>query len=88
MDLFVAGAESTSNTIEFLIMYLILNPDVQKKLQEELDRVLQRSRRPNLDDKNQSVFINNILGMCMYVQMVDNHTVHTHYHGLFITEAS
>lgn len=52
MDLFGAGAESTSNTIEFVILYMILYPEVQKKLQEELDRVLQRSRRPNLDDKN------------------------------------
>lgn len=52
MDLFTAGAESTSHTIEFIIMYLILYPNVQEKLHEELDRVLQRSRRPNLDDKN------------------------------------
>lgn len=51
-DLFFAGAESTSNTIEFLIMYLVRHPEVQEKLQEELDHVLQRSRRANLDDKN------------------------------------
>lgn len=56
MDLFSAGAESTSNTIEFIIMYMILYPGVQKKLHDELDQVLERSRRPNLDDKNQYVY--------------------------------
>ena len=56
IDLFAAGAESTSNTIEFIIMYMLLYPDVQKKLQEELDNVLQRSRRPNLDDNNKYVY--------------------------------
>lgn len=51
-DLFFAGAESTSNTIEFIVMYMVRHPEVQEKLQQELDSVLQRSRRPNLDDKN------------------------------------
>lgn len=55
MDMFTAGSESTSNTIEFIIMYLVLNPNVQKKLHEELDSVLQRSRRPNLDDRNRLI---------------------------------
>lgn len=70
MDLFVAGSESTSNTIEFLIMYLIHYPEVQKKLQEELDRVLQRSRRPNLDDKNRMPYALAVISETMRIRMI------------------
>lgn len=90
MDLFVAGAESTSNTIEFLIMYLILNPDVQKKLQEELDRVLQRSRRPNLDDKNQMHYAMAVISETMRLNNIapvavpHRCTSNTTFNGYFI----
>ncbi|KAG8245288.1 hypothetical protein J6590_005602 [Homalodisca vitripennis] len=50
-DLFSAGAESTSNSIEFVLLYMILYPEVQEKMQEEIDRVLGRGRKPVLDDK-------------------------------------
>ncbi|KAG8245284.1 hypothetical protein J6590_005598 [Homalodisca vitripennis] len=50
-DLFSAGAESTSNSIEFVLLYMILYPEVQEKMQEEIDRVLGRGRKPLLDDK-------------------------------------
>jgi len=50
-DLFVAGAETTSNTLEFAILYMILNPQVQKKVQEEIDSVLGKDQRPTLADK-------------------------------------
>lgn len=52
LDLFSAGAESTSNTIEYILLYMILYPDVQAKMQEEIDTVLGRSRKPRLEDKN------------------------------------
>lgn len=53
MDLFSAGAESTSNSIEFILLYMVLYPEVQAKMQEELDRVLGRARKPKLDDKTE-----------------------------------
>ncbi|KAG8245236.1 hypothetical protein J6590_005546 [Homalodisca vitripennis] len=52
-DLFFAGAESTSNSCEFVLLYMILYPEVQRKMQEEIDRVLGRSRKPVLEDKAQ-----------------------------------
>uniref|UniRef100_A0A1B6MFM2 Cytochrome P450 n=1 Tax=Graphocephala atropunctata TaxID=36148 RepID=A0A1B6MFM2_9HEMI len=52
-DLFSAGAESTSNSCEFVLLYMILFPEVQKKMQDELDHVLGRSRKPTLADKAQ-----------------------------------
>ncbi|PNF20447.1 Methyl farnesoate epoxidase [Cryptotermes secundus] len=51
LDLFSAGAESVANSLDYCILYLILHPHIQKKVQDELDAVVGRSRRPSLDDK-------------------------------------
>lgn len=51
MDMFMAGSETTSNTLGFCFLYLILYPDVQKKAQNEIDRVIGRERMPSLDDR-------------------------------------
>nr|QST15069.1 CYP370B2 protein [Diaphanosoma celebensis] len=40
MDLFTAGIETTSSFLGFALIYMILNPDVQTKVQEEIDSVL------------------------------------------------
>jgi hypothetical protein len=51
LDLFSAGAESVANSLDYSLLYLMLNPHIQKKVQEELDAVVGRSRRPSLDDR-------------------------------------
>nr|XP_023019296.1 probable cytochrome P450 303a1 [Leptinotarsa decemlineata] len=51
MDMFMAGSETTSNTLSFCFLYLILNQDVQRKAQEEIDRVIGKYRNPRLDDR-------------------------------------
>ena len=38
-ELFGAGQETTSNTLLFLILYLILDRQVQRKMQAELDQL-------------------------------------------------
>lgn len=37
--LFIAGHETTANTIHFTILYLAMHPDIQRKLQAELDTI-------------------------------------------------
>lgn len=51
VDLFMAGSETTSKSIGFGFLYLLLNPDVQKKAQEEIDLVVGRNRLPTLEDR-------------------------------------
>lgn len=53
MDLFMAGSETTSKTLGFCFLYLLLYPEVQKDAQEEIDRVVGRNRLPTLDDRAQ-----------------------------------
>ncbi|ODM89471.1 Methyl farnesoate epoxidase [Orchesella cincta] len=50
-DLFLAGSESTSFTLSFATLYLILNKNVQRNAQEELDRVIGPSCQVSLRDK-------------------------------------
>lgn len=40
VDLFSAGAESTSNTVAFACLYMILYPGVQAKIHKEIDAVI------------------------------------------------
>jgi len=51
MDLFVAGSETTANSLEFAILYMIHYPDIQKKIQDEIDRVIGKTKFPNVTDK-------------------------------------
>ncbi len=51
MDLFMAGSETTSNTMEFALLYMILHPEVQKKVQAEIDSVVGSNRFPSILDK-------------------------------------
>ena len=60
LDLFSAGAESVANTLDYAMLYLVLNPHIQRKVHEELDAVVGRSRRPSGEDRPQyekTVFI-------------------------------
>ena len=50
-DLFFAGAETTSTTLSWSMLYLAVNPSVQKKLQTEIETVVGKSRQVSLSDK-------------------------------------
>lgn len=51
LDMFMAGSETTSKSLGFCFLYLILYPDVQKKAQQEIDTVVGRDRLPSLQDR-------------------------------------
>ncbi|KAG4073807.1 hypothetical protein HA402_001031 [Bradysia odoriphaga] len=51
LDMFIAGSETTVKTINFTLLYLIRNQDVQRKMQQEIDSVVGRERLPLLEDR-------------------------------------
>jgi len=51
IDLFDVGSETTSNTMEFAILYMVLHPNVQARVQAEIDEVIGSSRYPVYADK-------------------------------------
>ncbi|KAI6240407.1 (pine wood nematode) hypothetical protein [Aphelenchoides fujianensis] len=56
-DIFFAGQETTSSTITWILAFLITHPEAQKKLHEELDRVVGSERMITVADKPQLYFL-------------------------------
>ncbi|CAJ2639273.1 unnamed protein product [Trifolium pratense] len=50
LDMFVAGTDTSSSTIEWAIAELLKNPRILAQVQEELDNVVGRERNVNEDD--------------------------------------
>jgi cytochrome P450 len=51
LDLFMAGSETTSSTLGFAVLYMLLHPQVQCRAQDELDSVVGRSNQPTLQHR-------------------------------------
>ncbi|KAG8336713.1 hypothetical protein J6590_039794 [Homalodisca vitripennis] len=70
--MFMAGSETTSKSLGFCFLYLLLYPDVQRKAQQEIDRVVGKERLPSLTDRlnmpyNEAVVLESIrlfMGRC------------------------
>ncbi|XP_035696092.1 cytochrome P450 2J6-like isoform X2 [Branchiostoma floridae] len=48
LDLFLAGTETVSTALWWACLLLILNPDIQHKVQEEIEEVIGREGRPTM----------------------------------------
>ncbi|XP_034938135.1 probable cytochrome P450 303a1 [Chelonus insularis] len=69
VDLFMAGSETTTKALNFCFLYLVLYPEVQKKAQEEIDRVIGRDRFPSLSDRPRMTYVNAISLECIRIFM-------------------
>ncbi|EEB94051.1 hypothetical protein MPER_07206, partial [Moniliophthora perniciosa FA553] len=59
--LYAGGAETTAGQMTWVVMSMVLHPEVQKKAQAELDRVIGRDRLPLSPDLNNLPFIRAIV---------------------------
>uniref|UniRef100_G1TU02 unspecific monooxygenase n=1 Tax=Oryctolagus cuniculus TaxID=9986 RepID=G1TU02_RABIT len=50
-DLFAAGMVTTSITLSWALLLMILHPDVQRRVQQEIDEVIGPARRPEMGDQ-------------------------------------
>ncbi|KAI5107869.1 cytochrome P450 1B1 isoform 3 [Silurus meridionalis] len=50
-DIFGASQDTTSTALQWILLLLVRYPDIQKTLQEEVDRVVGRNRPPSIQDQ-------------------------------------
>ncbi|NXD12894.1 CP1A5 protein, partial [Nothocercus nigrocapillus] len=50
-DLFGAGFDTVTTALSWSLMYLVTYPDIQKRIQEEIDQTIGQERRPRLSDR-------------------------------------
>ncbi|KAI6176304.1 hypothetical protein M3Y97_00783700 [Aphelenchoides bicaudatus] len=60
-DLWLAGQETTSTVLAWLLIYLINNPDVQKRMHAEMDRVVGSKRLITAADRSSLFYTNAVV---------------------------
>uniref|UniRef100_A0A3Q1I3B2 Cytochrome P450, family 2, subfamily Y, polypeptide 3 n=2 Tax=Anabas testudineus TaxID=64144 RepID=A0A3Q1I3B2_ANATE len=61
LNLFLAGTETTSSTIRYALNVLVKYPDIQEKMQQEIDTVIGRERCPNMEDRKSLPFTDAVI---------------------------
>ncbi|XP_063090067.1 cytochrome P450 2W1 isoform X2 [Cavia porcellus] len=61
LDMLMAGTETTSATLQWAALLMARHPDIQGRVQEELDRVLGARRLPQPEDQQQLPYTNAVL---------------------------
>ena len=52
LDLFTAGSETTATSLTWAILLMVLYPDMQTKMQKELDEVMGEDQIPSYEDRS------------------------------------
>ncbi|MCP6497640.1 cytochrome P450, partial [Klebsiella pneumoniae] len=60
-ELFGAGTVTTSKTLSWALLLMILHPDVQRRVQQEIDEVIGQVRRPEMADQARMPFTNAVI---------------------------
>ncbi|XP_036064287.1 cytochrome P450 2D20-like [Onychomys torridus] len=61
VDMFMAGTVTTSTTLSWALLLLILHPDVQCRVQQEIDEVIGQVRHPEMADLTRMPYTNAVI---------------------------
>ncbi|XP_010221329.1 PREDICTED: cytochrome P450 2J2-like, partial [Tinamus guttatus] len=61
LDLFFAGTETTSTTLRWALLYMAAHPEIQARVQAEIDAVVGQTRQPGLDDQASLPYTNAVV---------------------------
>ncbi|NXK50971.1 CP2J2 protein, partial [Chauna torquata] len=61
LDLLFAGTETTSTTIRWALLYMVIHPEIQARVQAEINAVIGHSRQPALEDRNNMPYTNAVI---------------------------
>jgi len=60
-DLLIAGIDTSAQTVSWLLLILANRPEIQDKVQEELDRVIGVDTRPSVEDQERLPYLNAVI---------------------------
>ncbi|XP_066049017.1 cytochrome P450 2J2-like [Chamaea fasciata] len=61
LDLIVAGTETTSSTLRWALLFMVTHPEIQARVQAEIDAVIGQARPPALEDRNNLHYTNAVI---------------------------
>ncbi|XP_033836096.1 cytochrome P450 1B1 [Periophthalmus magnuspinnatus] len=80
-DVFGASQDTLSTALQWIILILIRFPDMQRRLQEEVDKVVDRERLPSLEDQPRlpyvMAFIYEVMRLSSFVPLTIPHATTT-----------
>ncbi|XP_040848126.1 steroid 17-alpha-hydroxylase/17,20 lyase [Ochotona curzoniae] len=56
-DIFGAGVETTTSVVKWIVAFLLHNPELKKKIHEEIDQKVGFSRKPTISDRNRLLLL-------------------------------
>ncbi|KAG6847485.1 hypothetical protein H0H93_007829, partial [Arthromyces matolae] len=69
---YAAGSDTTMSTLASFFLAMVLHPSIQKRAQEELDRVIPHDRLPNFSDRNKLPYLDGLVWECLRWNPVAN----------------
>ncbi|NXQ35157.1 CP2J2 protein, partial [Alaudala cheleensis] len=61
LDLMFAGTETTSSTLRWALLFMAMHPEIQARVQAEIDAVIGQARPPALEDRNHLHYTNAVI---------------------------
>ncbi|NXA74330.1 CP2J2 protein, partial [Thryothorus ludovicianus] len=61
LDLIFAGTETTSSTLRWALLFMATNPEIQARVQAEIDAVIGQARPPALEDRSSLHYTNAVI---------------------------
>jgi cytochrome P450 len=62
---YLGGADTTTASVVAYFLAMLIYPDVQAKAQVEVDRVVGKTRLPEMDDKAEMPYVQGVVNECL-----------------------